>query len=149
MTKCACGQLRVQITGTRVTNKGQGALRQRRAVFSSLAALWLSGARVRRFLPPLSCRNCTCRRCLWPAYDQPGVCMLSGCPPQPNTALEHYTSALGAHPGDSSLLLGVARVYDALGDADKVGRAAGGGGGLGQREPHEGGAKRQDAALQR
>ncbi|GLC45301.1 hypothetical protein PLESTB_000307000 [Pleodorina starrii] len=39
---------------------------------------------------------------------------------QPNTALEHYTSALGAHPGDSSLLLGVARVYDALGDADKA-----------------------------
>ncbi|KAG2451608.1 hypothetical protein HYH02_003389 [Chlamydomonas schloesseri] len=39
---------------------------------------------------------------------------------QPNTALEHYTSALGAHPGDSSLLLGVARVYDALGDAEKA-----------------------------
>ncbi|KAG2493544.1 hypothetical protein HYH03_008358 [Edaphochlamys debaryana] len=38
---------------------------------------------------------------------------------QPNTALEHYTSALSAHPGDSSLLLGVARVYDALGDADR------------------------------
>ncbi|GFR50306.1 hypothetical protein Agub_g12497 [Astrephomene gubernaculifera] len=39
---------------------------------------------------------------------------------QPNTALEQYTSALAAHPGDSSLLLGVARVYDALGDAEKA-----------------------------
>ncbi|MEW5311240.1 MAG: hypothetical protein WDW38_002972 [Sanguina aurantia] len=39
---------------------------------------------------------------------------------QPNTALEHYTAALAAHPGDSHLLLGVARVYDALNDTEKA-----------------------------
>ncbi|KXZ42612.1 BBS8 protein [Gonium pectorale] len=39
---------------------------------------------------------------------------------QPNTALEQYTSALAAHPGDSSLLLGIARVYDALREAEKA-----------------------------
>ncbi|KAJ9514769.1 hypothetical protein QJQ45_028539 [Haematococcus lacustris] len=59
---------------------------------------------------------------------------------QPNSALEHYTAALQAgqgaaggwlgtgrglagggqaHPGDPDLLLGMARVYDALGDTDK------------------------------
>lgn len=50
----------------------------------------------------------------------PAPCLPRPLHRQPNTALEHYTSALGAHPGDSSLLLGVARVYDALGDAEKA-----------------------------
>lgn len=39
---------------------------------------------------------------------------------QPNAALEHYTAALQAHPGDASLLLGIARVYDGVGDSDKA-----------------------------
>jgi tetratricopeptide repeat protein 8 len=39
---------------------------------------------------------------------------------QPNSALEQYKVALQLHPGDSNLLLGVARVYDALGDTDKA-----------------------------
>eukprot|EP00798_Chlamydomonas_sp_ICE-L_P015671 gene15671-21775_t len=39
---------------------------------------------------------------------------------QPNTALEQYTTALQAHSGDCHLLLGVARVYDALNDMDKA-----------------------------
>lgn len=39
---------------------------------------------------------------------------------QPNSALEQYTAALQAHPGDVNLLLGVAHVYDALNDTDKA-----------------------------
>lgn len=38
---------------------------------------------------------------------------------QPNTALEIYNTALQIHPGDSQLLLGIARVYDALNDMEK------------------------------
>jgi tetratricopeptide repeat protein 8 len=33
---------------------------------------------------------------------------------QPNTALEHYQKASEVHPGETSLILGVARVHDML-----------------------------------
>jgi tetratricopeptide repeat protein 8 len=38
---------------------------------------------------------------------------------QPNTALEVFTSGLQANPGDVNLLLGIARVHDALNNTDK------------------------------
>lgn len=38
---------------------------------------------------------------------------------QPNTALDNYQKALEQHEGDTALLLGHARVYDALNDLDK------------------------------
>lgn len=38
---------------------------------------------------------------------------------QPNTALEVYNEALGAHPGDAQLLLCIARMYDALNDMER------------------------------
>ncbi|GAX76630.1 hypothetical protein CEUSTIGMA_g4076.t1 [Chlamydomonas eustigma] len=39
---------------------------------------------------------------------------------QPNAALERYTAALQVHPGDANLMLGVARVYDAINDSEKA-----------------------------
>lgn len=38
---------------------------------------------------------------------------------QPNTAIETYIKATEQHPGDTSLLLGVARVYDMINDMEK------------------------------
>ncbi len=35
---------------------------------------------------------------------------------QPNTALEYYTKASENFPGEISLILGIARIYDALND---------------------------------
>jgi tetratricopeptide repeat protein 8 len=39
---------------------------------------------------------------------------------QPNAALEQYNVALKTHQGDANLMLGVARVYDALNDSEKA-----------------------------
>lgn len=36
----------------------------------------------------------------------------------PSAAVEQFTSALQAHPSDTSLLLGLARCHDGLGDTD-------------------------------
>jgi len=38
---------------------------------------------------------------------------------QPNTALEHYMKGIEKHPGATSLILGAARIYDALNDMAK------------------------------
>ncbi|KAF5838486.1 TRP protein for flagellar function [Dunaliella salina] len=38
----------------------------------------------------------------------------------PSAAIEQYNSALQAHPSDSSLLLGLARCHDELGDSEKA-----------------------------
>ena len=37
---------------------------------------------------------------------------------QPNTALEWYSKGAEKHPGDTHLLLGIARIYDQLNDMD-------------------------------
>lgn len=38
---------------------------------------------------------------------------------QPNKALRHYSDANERHPGDVSLMLGIARVHDAAGELEK------------------------------
>eukprot|EP00983_Pelagomonas_calceolata_P063353 1147687-Pelagomonas_calceolata.AAC.5 len=38
----------------------------------------------------------------------------------PSAAIEQYNAALQAHPSDSSLLLGLARCHDDLGDSEKA-----------------------------